>query len=419
MNTDMTAHAHNNWTRNLIIFLAAQTISLFGTSIVQYAVMWHVTLETRSGAMMMIYIICGFLPTFFLTPFAGVWADRCSRKAIIMLSDSFIALATLLLALFFLSGRASVWMLFIFVVLRAIGTGIQTPAIGAILPDIVPEDRLTRANAFNASIQSFIMLVSPMASAALLAVTTIERIFFIDVATAAVAVLALLFFLKVPPRRQAEGRPAAGYFADLRDGWRYIAAQGYLKRFFLFVALFLFLAAPASFLTPLQVVRSFGGGEWHLMAIEIAFSVGMMAGGGILAAWGGFRNRVHTMTLASLLFGLMTLLFGILSNFWLYLGAMAIAGVSMPFFNTPATVLLQEKVQAAFLGRVFGVMGMISSSVMPVGMLVFGPLADAVKIEWLLIVTGVLLFALSFMLVGSRSLVEAGRAKTASAKISQ
>jgi len=226
MNTDMTAHAHNNWTRNLIIFLAAQTISLFGTSIVQYAVMWHVTLETRSGAMMMIYIICGFLPTFFLTPFAGVWADRCSRKAIIMLSDSFIALATLLLALFFLSGRASVWMLFIFVVLRAIGTGIQTPAIGAILPDIVPEDRLTRANAFNASIQSFIMLVSPMASAALLAVTTIERIFFIDVATAAVAVLALLFFLKVPPRRQAEGRPAAGYFADLRDGWRYIAAQG-------------------------------------------------------------------------------------------------------------------------------------------------------------------------------------------------
>jgi len=115
----------------------------------------------------------------------------------------------------------------------------------------------------------------------------------------------------------------------------------------------------------------------------------------------------------------MTLLFGILSNFWLYLGAMAIAGVSMPFFNTPATVLLQEKVQAAFLGRVFGVMGMISSSAMPIGMLVFGPLADAVKIEWLLIVSGVLLFALSFMLIGSRSLVEAGRAKTSSAKISQ
>jgi DHA3 family macrolide efflux protein-like MFS transporter len=61
---------------------------------------------------------------------------------------------------------------------------------------------------------------------------------------------------------------------------------------------------------------------------------------------------------------------------------------------------------------------MISSSVMPVGMLVFGPVADAVKIEWLLIVTGVLLFALSFMLVGSRPLVEAGEAKASPSSLS-
>ena len=402
----------NRWARNLAIFLGAQTISLFGTSIVQYAIMWYVTLETESGAMMTLYIICGFLPTFFLTPFAGVWADRMNRKTIILLSDSFIALVTLILALVFLAGYSSIWMLFAFVALRAIGSGIQTPAIGAILPQIVPEDRLTQANAFSSSIQSFIMLLSPMASAALLSVTTIERIFFIDVITALVAVLALLLFLQVSPHRKAEESPATSYFTDLRDGLRYIANHGYLKRFFLFVALFVFLAAPASFLTPLQVARSFGGDEWRLMAIEIAFSVGMMAGGGILAARGGFRNRIHTMTAASLLFGLMTLLFGIVPNFGLYLAAMAAAGLSMPCFNTPATVLLQEKVQGEYLGRVFGVMGMIGSSVMPLAMLVFGPIADAVKIEWLLVATGVLLFALSFMLIGSRDLVEAGKART-------
>lgn len=416
----MEGHAEHNldsttkqrWVRNLAIFLAAQTISLFGTSLVQYAIMWHVTLETRSGAMMTIYIMCGFLPTFFLSPFAGVWADRYNRKAMILLSDSFIALVTLALALFFLTGRASLWMLFAVVILRAIGTGIQTPAVGAILPQLVPEDKLTKANAFNTSIQSFIMLVSPMASAALLAVTALERIFFIDVATALIAVLALLFFLKAPDHRKAGEPRTESYFSDLREGWRYIAAHGYLKRFFLFVALFVFLAAPASFLTPLQVARSFGGDEWRLMAIEIAFSIGMMAGGGLLAAWGGFRNRILTMTLSSLLFGLMTLLFGIAPNFWLYLGAMAIAGVSMPLFNTPATVLLQENVQADMLGRVFGVMGMITSSVMPVGMLVFGPVADWIEIEWLLILTGMLLFALSFSLVASKNLVRAGKPRT-------
>jgi DHA3 family macrolide efflux protein-like MFS transporter len=257
------------------------------------------------------------------------------------------------------------------------------------------------------------MLLAPMASAALLSVSTIERIFFIDVGTALIAVLALLLFLQVAPRENTEESQATGYFADLRNGLRYIANHGYLKRFFLFVALFVFLAAPASFLTPLQVVRSFGGGEWRLMAIEIAFSVGMMAGGGILAAWGGFRNRIHTMTAACLLFGLMTLLFGVLPNFWLYLAAMAVAGLSMPLFNTPATVLLQEKVRGDYLGRVFGVMGMIGSSVMPMAMLLFGPIADAVEIEWLLIATGVMLLALSFMLIGSRNLVEAGKARTA------
>jgi DHA3 family macrolide efflux protein-like MFS transporter len=406
-------HMQSRWARNLAIFLGAQTISLFGTSIVQYAIMWYVTLETESGAMMTIYIICGFLPTFFMTPFAGVWADRLNRKTIILLSDSFIALVTLILALVFLAGYSSIWMLFVFVALRAIGTGIQTPVIGAILPQIVPEDKLTKANAYSASIQSFIMLLAPMASAALLSVSTIERIFFIDVGTALIAVLALLLFLQVAPRENTEESQATGYFADLRNGLRYIANHGYLKRFFLFVALFVFLAAPASFLTPLQVVRSFGGGEWRLMAIEIAFSVGMMAGGGILAAWGGFRNRIHTMTAACLLFGLMTLLFGVLPNFWLYLAAMAVAGLSMPLFNTPATVLLQEKVQGEYLGRVFGVMGMIGSSVMPMAMLLFGPIADAFEIEWLLIATGVMLLALSFMLIGSRNLVEAGKARTA------
>ncbi len=81
----------------------------------------------------------------------------------------------------------------------------------------------------------------------------------------------------------------------------------------------------------------------------------------------------------------------------------------MPLFNTPATVLLQEKVDEDFLGRVFGVMGMISSIMMPLGMLIFGPLADIVKIEWLLIGTGVLLFIQGFFLVGNKPLVEAGR----------
>ncbi len=66
----------NNWKKNIILFLGSQTISLFGSSLVQYAILWYITLNTQSGVMMTLSIVCGFVPTFFLSPIAGVWADQ-------------------------------------------------------------------------------------------------------------------------------------------------------------------------------------------------------------------------------------------------------------------------------------------------------------------------------------------------------
>jgi len=177
----------------------------------------------------------------------------------------------------------------------------------------------------------------------------------------------------------------------------------------LFFALFMVLMAPASFLTPLQVARSFGDDVWRLTSIEIVFSIGMMAGGAIIAAWGGFSNKVKTMGFATVIMGVCTFALGSVPNFWVYLFFMGVFGVAMPILNTPATVLLQEKIEEDYLGRVFGVMGMISTSMMPIGMLIFGPLADMVKIEWLLIGTGAFIMCLSLLLVKNHVLIEAGK----------
>jgi len=166
-----------NWKNDIVLFLASQTVSLFGSSLVQYAIMWHITLETKSGLMMTISIICGFLPVFFLSPFAGVWADRYNRKILIMLSDSLIAVCTLVMAVLFFSGFREIWILFAASSIRAFGTGIQTPAVSAFIPQMVPEDKLTKVMATNGSIQSMVTLLSPMASGALLTVTSIETIF--------------------------------------------------------------------------------------------------------------------------------------------------------------------------------------------------------------------------------------------------
>ncbi|GIP53541.1 MFS transporter [Paenibacillus vini] len=399
----------SNWKRNIILFLSSQTISLFGSALVQYAMMWHISLTTESGVMMTLYIICGFIPTFILSPFAGVWADRFNRKLLIIFADALIAVATLILAILFLMGHDSIWLLFVMAVIRAFGTGIQTPAVGAILPQIVPKEKLTQVNGINGTLQAIMTFVAPMASAALMTMASLEIIFFIDVITATIAILTLLLFFKIPVHEKAAEKQTTSYFSDFMQGITYIKQHDFLKSFFLFFAVFFILMAPAAFLTPLQVIRSFGNEVWRLTAIEIAFSVGMMAGGGFIAAWGGFKNKVLTMTLASLLMGACTLALGLVPVFWIYLVFMAVFGVAMPLFNTPTMVLVQERVEESYLGRIFGVFGMISTSMMPVGMLIFGPIADVIQIEWLLIGTGLLILILAVFLGRNKILLEAGK----------
>lgn len=402
----------DSWKKNISLFLLSQTLSLFGSSLVQYAITWYITLNTKSGFMITISIICGFLPTFFLSPFAGVWADRYNRKILIILSDSFTAASTLVLAIVFLMGYDSIGLLFVMSVFRSIGAGIQLPAVGAFLPQLVPEEQLTRVNGINGSIQALIMLLSPMLSGLLLTVASIEIIFFVDVITAAIAVLVMQFLLKVPAHSKAQGDQKTGYFKDLQQGIAYIRSHSFLKVFMIFYAFFFFMVSPVAFLSPLQVTRTFGDDVWRLTAIEIAFSAGMLLGGVLITVWGGLKNRIHTMILSGLVLSLCTIALGIVPNFWVYLSIMCFSGISMPFFNTPSTVMLQEKVEPDFLGRIFGIFSMISTSMMPLGMLIFGPVADVIRIEWLLIGTGIILFVLSTLLTKSRSLLEAGKPKT-------
>jgi DHA3 family macrolide efflux protein-like MFS transporter len=404
---DFAADMNSSWKKNVVLFLASQTVSLFGSSLVQYAIMWYLTLTTQSGVVMTASVICGFLPTFFLSPFAGVWADRYNRKALIMISDAFIAVSTLAVAILFFMGYDALWLLFAVSALRALGTGIQTPAVGAILPQIVPEDKLTRVNATNTSVQSLVTLLSPVLSAALLAVLTIEEVFLIDVVTAAIAI-SILLALRVATHAKASGKQASSYFSDMREGLAYIKNHGFVRNLCLFSAVFYVLVAPLAFLTPLPVARSYGEDVWRLSATEVTCSMGMIVGGLIMASWGGLRNKAHTMSLSNLAIGACSFALGATPAFWLYLVFMAVCGFAFPVFNTPSTVLLQQKVKENFLGRVFGFIGMLASIMMPLGMLVFGPIADRVPIEWLLVGTGLLMVVMSLFMFGNRELVEAG-----------
>ncbi len=398
-----------HWKKNTALFLASQTISLLGSSLVMYAIMWHITRTTGSGVMLTLYIVCSHLPTLFISPFGGVWADRFNRKYQAAIADSSIAVATLALAVVFLLGYREIWLLLVISAVRALGSGVHSPCVSALLPQLVPEDKLTRVNGIKSSLQSIMLLASPALAGLLYSVAPLEYIFFVDVITAAIAV-PILLSIRMPAQPKKEAREG-GYFGDLRLGIRYIRSHSFVRVFIAFFAVFQILVVPVALLTPLQVTRTFGQDDWLLPAIEIAFSGGMVFGGLAMTLWGGFKNRAHSMIFAGLILGMLTLALGFVPVFSIYLVIMVLMGLLIPFFNVPATVLLQEKVEPNYMGRVFSVLDMIASVTMPLGMIFFGPLSDTVKIEWLLVGTGALMALETLILRRSRVVLEAGKPK--------
>lgn len=398
----------SSWKRNAVLFLASQTLSLLGSALVQYALLWHVTLETRSGILMTLFITAGFLPTFLLSPFAGVWADRYDRRKLVIAADGLIALVTLALALALSIHGTALWLFFVAAAVRSVGTAVQQPAVNALVPQLVPEEHLMRFNGIQGTLLSVNMLVAPALAGFLMSVAPLQVLFFIDAVTAAVAIVLIAFFIRIAPRPRAAGTVQLSHLEEMREGFRYIRHHPHLVPFFGYLGLILLLITPAAFLTPLQTARTFGPEVWRLTAIEIVFSGGMLLGGAALAVWGGFANRMRTMVTSTLVMGVCTVALGVLPDFWFYLGAMGLFGVALPLYNTPATVMLQERVEPAFLGRVFSVMSMLSTSLMPLSMLLFGPLAEVVSIERLLQVTGVLVLILGLLAPWHRRLMAFG-----------
>ncbi|MFA5007513.1 MAG: MFS transporter [Candidatus Izemoplasmatales bacterium] len=403
----------NDWKKNITLFVVGQTVSLFGSMLVQYAITWHITLTTQSGVMMTISILCGFIPQILLAPFAGVWADRYDRKKMIAIADSAIAVVSILTAVVFALGYREIWVLFAVSILRSFGQAVHSPAVSASYPKMVPQEHLMKVQGVAGGIQSATMIIAPIAGAALLQFTSLELMFSLDFATAAIAVATLLLFVKIPKLECVGDGCKVDYLKDMKLGLKYIREHHFLIPFFVFTTTVMFFIAPLAFLTPLQVVRTFGDEVWRLSAIEIAFSAGMTLGGFLVAALGGFRNRMTTMVVSLGVMSAMSFGIGLSENFWIYLGFMLATGLALPFYNTPAMVMLQEKVDHEYMGRVFSVMGMLSGSAMPIGMLVFGPIADTVPIGTILVLCGAVLLLIGGFTVTNRGLRRAGAPKAA------
>ena len=400
---------HSN--RNILLFLASQIVSLFGSSLVQCSISWHITLETQSGTMMTIAMVCGFLPTFLISPFAGVWADRYNRKRLIIFADALVAAATLGLAVAFWLGVRDVRLIFAVMAIRGFGQGIQQPAVSSMLPSLVPPEKLMRINSINSAAQSAMMLASPALAAALISFAPLERVFMIDIATAVIAIVILGLFVKLAPREKSAAlAEKPNYLGDIRQGLSYLSRNKIVKQLFAFSAVINIFSAPVAVLYALQITRQFGADAWRLGFSDTAFAIGMLVGGLTLSVWGGFKNKHSTVSLGMVVMSAGTVMLGVVTSFSVYVALMVVIGAAMPMTNTPAMTLFQRNIDPDYMGRVFSLINMLSSLAMPLGLVVFGPLADIIGLNLLFILTGATLLVLSITFTLNKTIRRAGAA---------
>lgn len=394
---DFTNRQTTKWKGRVAAFLGGQGVSLFGSQIVQMAMIWYVALETSSGIWVTVLTLAAMLPQMGMSFLGGVWADRYNRKWVIIISDTIIAVTTLLLALLMMSGKmgkTALPAIIIISAIRSLGSGVQAPAVNAVLPQLVPEEELMRVNGYNGSIQSLVQFVSPMAAGAIMAVGSIHSILLMDVATAAIAII-ILVFIKIPKHQSLEKTEASSVFREMKEGLQFTWNHSFLRRLLVIYGAYIFLCVPSGFLTTLMIQRTFGDNVLFLTINETVGFAGALIGGLLLGVTGGFKNRNKTFFLGTILYGIASLAVGFTNVFWTFALLMFFIGMAIPATQSAVFTLVQEKTEPSMLGRVFSLVHVIFAGFMPLGMAVFGPLSDVIRIQTL-----VILCAVSIVLLG-------------------
>lgn len=400
-----------NHRKKAALFLISQSITLLGSSLVQFAIIWYVTLQTSSGAWVSALTVAAYVPQFIISFFSGVWADRYSRKMLIILADSVIALATMALAFlipYIGEGTPLLLTLVTISVVRSLGAGVQTPAVNSMIPQLIPEDKLMKFNGVNSMIQSLVQFAAPAAAGAVLSFGTLQGTLMIDIATAIVGI-GILFAVTVP---FTKAETTSSMLSEMKAGFKYAAKESFVGPLLLIFGLFIFLCVPAGFLATLFVSRHFGDTYWYLTLVEVIGFIGMTVGGLLIGAWGGFKNRVKTLVVGITAFGVLAIGLGVVENFIIYLVLMAIYGIALTMVQTASTTLLQENTAPEMQGRMFGLFGAMFSGFLPLGMVVFGPLADVVSMRLLMVISGALLLVMAAVIMLSRKYYLHGQTKT-------
>jgi DHA3 family macrolide efflux protein-like MFS transporter len=374
--TNSGAPTNEKWAPRFFTLWTGQAISLLGSQLVQFAIIWYLTQQTNSATTLAIASLMGLLPQVILSPFIGTWVDRGNRRLILIFADTTVAIATLVLAILFWLDLTQIWHIYAMLFLRAVAGGFHQSAFGASVVLLVPKDQLSRVQGFNQALYGGLNIVSAPLGAFLYGVLPMQGILSIDVVTALIAIMIVFFTLIPQPQRDAAAQGT--FFQDFAAGFRYIVTWRGLSIVLCMVMVINFFYTAAESLTPILISKHFQGSVQNLGIWQAMFAIGTILGGILLGTWGGFKKRVVTAQLGLIVLGLSTLLIGFMPPSFLLFALVinTVGGLVLPIVNGSYGAILQSVIAPEMQGRVFAFIMSAATLVSPLGLMIAGPISD-------------------------------------------
>jgi DHA3 family macrolide efflux protein-like MFS transporter len=387
-----------HWVLTFTAVWGAEALSLFGTQLVQFALVWWITKSTGSATMLAAATLVALFPQIVVAPLAGALVDRWDRRWVMIFSNAGIALSTIAVVLLFALGIVQIWHVYVAMFVRATGAAFRWPAMQASTAMMVPQRHLARVAGLNNSLFGLASIVSPSLGALLIEVgLPMYALLTVDVAAACLAIVPLLL-VRIPlPERAGSAAARSSVLTDFVEGLRFVLRWRTLFALLAAAGVIMFFSYPANSLIPLLVTKHFHGGAIQFGGMQSAFGLGVVAGGALLGIWGGFKKRVTTALLSLLLQGVGFAAVGIVpsTGFPMAVGAMALVGLMNPICTGSLFAIVQSTVPHEMQGRIMSLLISLSSLAAPLGLAAAGPIADRYGIGIWFLVAGIVMMAVA------------------------
>jgi major facilitator superfamily transporter len=368
------------------IFLG-QALSLVGSAITQFVLLWWITDKTGSAAALATAGMAMLLPQAVLGPLGGVFADRHDRQIIMILTDLVSALCVLLLIMMFEYGNVELWQIYVLMATRSAMQAFQGPATMASVATLVPPDFVPRAAGFNQTVQGLSMVGAAPLGALLLSFVPVKYALGVDVLTAAIGISPLLF-VTIPPVISTSSRHVR-IWAQFRDGIQRIWSDRSLRGLYMLVTITTMFFMPLFTMIPLLVKSRYHGGPPQLALLESLTGVGMIIGGILVAVIAPKRKVPWVLGGMSLSCFLIAATAWLPPELFLVCGALWLIGASaFMLANASLMAVLQTVIAQDFQGRAISVLTTMNAVAAPVGLAIANPLGEFLGVSWLFFVFG-------------------------------